>query len=511
MKGNGVMSDRCGAPVAPVRPNLVLIYTDQQRYDTLGSSGNTLVRTPHLDRMADEGVCFSRGYVTCPICVPSRVALWTGRENHTNLSFNNSRLLRAQECDFATQFRAHGYATALIGKNHCYPAPRLEQAFASVREAHHGGWCEPRTDAERRNRQARDGKMQVPLAADPAPAGENVTAQIFREAMAYLRNPPAQPYLLWLSIPDPHPPYMVSEPYASMYRDTVLPPPAWSEAEMRDKPYRQQLIVEWDRYEREYPGTRIDDLRRTYWGMVSCIDDHVGRLLDELRTSGQADHTLVLFTSDHGDYMGDHRMIRKGVNLYEALVHVPYIAWGCGCRARRTAAMVNNLDVLPTFAEFAGVPVPAVVQGRSFAAVLRGDRDTHREMVFLEHGDPGRPLRPGDLSSDAYARLASDSGHHLCREISRGRTKGARTDRYKYCFTPGDVDELYDRCCGGRWRPKTRGATSLRRGRLIRPRRASGGRTLCQADQKRARMPQAGRLELEVWNMRTYGPSITAS
>jgi arylsulfatase A-like enzyme len=170
----------------------------------------------------------------------------------------------------------------------------------------------------------------------------------------------------------------------------------------------------------------------------------VGRLLDYLRSSGQMENTLVLFTSDHGDYMGDHHMIRKGVNLYESLVHVPYIAWGHGCLSHRTEAMVNNLDILPTFAELAGVSPPPARHGRSFAAVLRGQADKHRDMIFLEHGDPGRPLQAGELDAETYARLGENTGHHLCPLISRGRTKAVRTDRYKYCFTPGDVDELYD-------------------------------------------------------------------
>ncbi len=427
------------------RPNIILVYTDQQRFDTLGVNGNPLIRTPNLDAMAGEGVNLSRFYVTCPICVPSRVALWTGRENHTNLSYNNNRLLFERETDFADIFRRSGYHTALIGKNHCFPAPRLPAAFDTFRDAHHGGWHEPQTEAEKRNPAVRAGKMQVPFADDPVPAEENVTAQIFGHAREFIARPRRRPYLLWLSIPDPHPPYMVAEPYASMYNDVDLPPPAWRENETADKPYRQRLIVEWDRYGREYPGDAIDTLRRLYWGMVSCIDDHMGRLLSDLRESGQAKNTVVLFTSDHGDYMGDHRMIRKGVTLYEALVHVPMVAWAPGrLAARATDAMATNVDIMPTLAEFAGVDVPGHVQGRSFAPVLRGEAKTHREEVFLEHGDPGAPLKPGDLDAAEYAALAEDSGPHLCATISRGRTKAVRTERYKYCVTPGDVDELYD-------------------------------------------------------------------
>jgi len=428
----------------PQRPNIILVYTDQQRYDTLGSSGNGLIRTPASDRMAEEGVCFSRSYVTCPLCLPSRVALWTGRYNHANRNYNNGRMMHPREVDFATRFREAGYHTALIGKNHCFPPDRLAEAFDYSRVVNHDGWADPQTDVERRDRAYRQDKMQVPFAADPMPAEENLTAQVFGEAMAFLDQPPTEPYLLWLSVPDPHPPYMVSEPYASMYDDTPLPPPAWREGEMADKPYRQQLLVEWNRYDHDYPGDRIDRLRRIYWGMVSCIDDHLGRLLDRLRASGADQNTLVIFTSDHGDHMGDHRLIRKSVNLYEELVHVPLIVWGGGVTPGLTDAMVSNIDLMPTLAEFAGVDTPEGVHGSSFAGVLRGERATHRQTVFMEHGNPGSPLQPGGLTVAQNEELAASPGHHLSDAVSRGRVKAVRTDRYKYCHTPGDVDELYD-------------------------------------------------------------------
>jgi arylsulfatase A-like enzyme len=286
--------------------------------------------------------------------------------------------------------------------------------------------------------------MHVPLAPDPVDPEENPTAQIVREAVRFVEQKRDQPYLLWLSIPDPHPPYMVAEPWASMYDATAVPPPAWREGEMSDKPYRQQLLVEWDRFNRDYPGDDILKLRRIYWGMVSCIDEHVGRLLATLERTGGDENTIVVFTADHGDYMGDHRMIRKSVNLYEALVHVPLIIRGPGIAARPTEAMVENVDILPTLAELAGVASPKGVQGRSFASVLRGERASHRSHVCLEHGNPGPVLRPGDLSPADHDRLRPYEEHHLCKEISSGPVKCVRSERWKFCMTPGDVDELYD-------------------------------------------------------------------
>ncbi len=431
-----------------MRPNVVIVYTDQHRYDMLGSSGNPWIRTPSLDRFAAEGVQFTRGYATCPVCVPSRVGLFTGRYNHTNGSYNNSRLLRPREYDLAEWLkRQAGYATALIGKDHCFGAHRLPQAFDFVREAHHCGFAPPLNAAEQRVNAVRQHQMQVPFADNPLDPADDVTGGLFRSAREYVseRNGQEQPFFLWLSIPDPHPPYMVPEPYRSMYDAVELPPPAWVEGEMDAKPHRQRQVVEWDRYGVEYSGDRIDTLRRIYAGMVSYIDDEMGRFVDHLRDVGLDENTVVLFTADHGDYMGDHRMIRKGPHVYEALVHVPLLARFPGqFPPRPTDAMVTNIDICPTICDLVGIAPPEGVQGRSFAPVLRGHADAHHQRVFLEHGDPGRPLQPGELSPEECERLRHDTGHHLCPTVSRGPVKGVRSDRWKYVYNAGDVDELYD-------------------------------------------------------------------
>jgi arylsulfatase A-like enzyme len=214
---------------------------------------------------------------------------------------------------------------------------------------------------------------------------------------------------------------------------------------MANKPYRQKAVVEWDRYGKEYPGDEILKLRRIYWGMVSYIDTEAGKLFDHLQARKLEEDTIVIFTTDHGDYMGDHRMIRKGPHVYEALVHVPLLMrWAGHFAARSTPAMVSNIDILPTLLDLAGLPIPDRIQGRSFGPVLRGESELHRECVFFEHGIPGNPLRPGDLSPEQARKLEASTGHHLCDDVMRGPTKGVRSERWKYCITPGDVDELYD-------------------------------------------------------------------
>ncbi len=431
--------------MAEKRPNIVVIYTDQQRWDTLGANGNDRIRTPNLDRMAAEGVKFARSYCTTPLCTPSRVGFFTGRYNHANGSYWNGMYVSPAEPDFAGVLKEAGYRTALIGKDHCFDDERREQAFDYLRLASHCAFDPPANKVERRINEVRGGKMQVPMADDPFSPEEDITGHLFRTACDFVGESREDPFFLWLSIADPHPPYMVCEPYASMYDPDDIPPPAWEEGETDNKPYRQQLIVEWDRYGRDYPNDDIRRLIAIYWGMVTYIDDEIGRLLDRLAALGLEEDTIVVFTSDHGDYMGDHRMIRKGPYLYDCLTRVPLLVrWPGQVEPQATDAMVENIDVMPTLCELAGVPTPESCQGSSFAPVLRGDADTHRDAVFLEHGVPGRPLQPGDLSDEEYAHLRESTAHHLCQTISRGPVKGVRTDRWKYCVTPGDVDELYD-------------------------------------------------------------------
>lgn len=429
----------------PTRPNIILIYTDQQRYDTLGINGNNLIQTPNIDSWASNGVHFTRKYVTTPICVCSRVALFTGRYNHTNLSYSNGRLIFDRETDFATTLRNNGYRTALIGKDHCFGNKRLNEAFDHTYVASHTGYQNPQTELENRVNEVREPTMQLPFAEDPIPPDENITASLFDSARDYVDNNTDNPFFLWLSIPDPHPPYMVCEPYASMYDDTDMPKPIWTSDEMYNKPFRQRQVVEWNRLEHDYPNDDILKLRRIYWGMVSYIDTEMGKLIDHLNTTGMADNTIVIFTADHGDYMGDHRMIRKGPHLYDALTHVPFIAsWPGHFSARSTDALISNIDIFPTLFDLVDLDLPQGVQGHSFASVLTEDRDHHRDHLFLEHGIPGPALQPGDLSPEKERELGEGWHHHLCPEISQGRTKGIRSERWKYCTTEGDVDQLYD-------------------------------------------------------------------
>ena len=429
---------------------MIIVYTDQQRYDTLGINGNDLIRTPNLDAFGRTGVNFRRGYVNSPICLPSRVSLFTGRYCHTTRSFDNAAFMSGRERDMATTFREHGYTTAIIGKDHCFGFGRrngLADFFDHQYTGGHLGLSDATPEIMERLKAVRGQAMQVPMADNPLKPEEDITGLLFENSRDYVGTQAEgeAPFFLWLSIPDPHPPYMVCEPYASMYDGVPLPPPVWCEGEMDNKPFRQQQVVEWNRYEMDYPGEAIDRVRRLYWGMVSYIDDEFGKLMDTLRKTGLDEDTIVIFTTDHGDYMGDHRMVRKGPHVYESLVHVPLmVRWGTRLPAQTTEALASNVDLFPTLCELCGIGQPEGIQGVSLVPVLRAEQEAVRDAVYFEHGSPGRPLQPDELTSEQCEELKHSTGHHLCPTIYRGRSRGVRWKDWKYVYNFGDVDELYN-------------------------------------------------------------------
>ena len=406
--------------------------------------------------MAQEGLTFDWAYCPNPSCVPSRCAVLTGRYPHTCRSRVNFVMLHPEERTFPQEMAASGYHLAHSGKNHAYPhsgSNSLREVFDWAYEVSHDGPVGPTIDPETQAYKAFLHKIFVDDAQEmgepwyPAatPFRREIcsTYQTAEAALTYLRTAAKEPFFLHCSFPEPHTPYTAPEPYASMYDPVRIELPGSYHDDLRTKPSYQLITQVVQRMDTE-PEWRVRRGLAMYYGMIRFIDDEVGRLLQYLRESGLAERTLVIFTTDHGEYVGEHGMISKANALYDSLMRVPLLIWWPGVvpAGRRVDHLMEQIDLAPTILELCGVPIPPGMQARSFAGLLTGGVYTPRAAVFAESGMEG----PATTMTEARELMERQAAHHWGGKPYswRGRVKMVRTRRWKYCYYLDGQQELYD-------------------------------------------------------------------
>ncbi|HLH73985.1 MAG TPA: sulfatase-like hydrolase/transferase, partial [Chloroflexota bacterium] len=283
---------------APNRPNVVVIMTDQQRWNTLGCYGHPVVRTPHLDALARRGVRFEHAYVPIPLCTPSRACLHLSqypashgiRANETFPVPDPSRTMPAL-------FRQAGYRSFLAGKDHLFGPEGRAVAFDRCVAFSHGG-REPSPDETPTDAAVREGRKGLMarkyVEVEPFPADACPTARITDYAIEMAEQAGDQPFFLWLSYPDPHPPFVVCEPYATLYRGAEIDPPITKPNESAEKPLRQQVSQRLMRMD-SYSVADLRRMREIYYGMITFVDDQIGRLLRHLDALGKRENTIFVF------------------------------------------------------------------------------------------------------------------------------------------------------------------------------------------------------------------------
>ena len=431
--------------------------TDQQKATAIDLYGGP-VRTRHLARLARQGLLYEHAFTPHPLCVPARVALWIGRWPHNTGARTNEIPMPRTETHFAQALHDAGYALGHFGKNHCFTQDDFDRCFDRVFLAGHGDRFGPGVTMVNTGPPpapdpatfiTHEGIRRPVAVARRAPPEESSTFRVTEEACRYLeeRAGGGQPLALWVSIPDPHTPLQVPEPYASRYPRETVPLPPWKEGEMETKPERQQVYYRlrrlWD--------VREDDVRLAasiYYGMIDFVDERVGALLDTLERQGLRERTIVVFTSDHGDYLGEHHLLDKSNAFYDCLTRVPLLfSWpGHLPEGERRPDLVSLVDVMPTVLQLAGVPLPDGGRG-IHGRLLPGTPGAPpgREAVFAEYG-AGGPAVTLDLIERLYPPGAPRPLHPLLREREgQGHAKMVRTRRWKYTHdTLGEADELYD-------------------------------------------------------------------
>jgi arylsulfatase A-like enzyme len=434
------------------RPNILLITSDQQRADCNGFE-NPHIRTPHLDQLAREGTRFSANITPNLVCQPSRASILTGMLPLTHGVWDNGVDLEPAvgEQGFAGTLARAGYDTAFIGKAHFATratfaptgTPECNKSQASYGPAwfgpymgfqhvelavlghlhrtrplerppmgHYERWLISRGENEEAIKLwAQSTRPEIGAAQtwhSALPVAWHTSTWVGDHAISWLagRGKAQQPFCAWVSFPDPHHPFDCPEPWSLMYdpRSVPLPKnrtkdlerrPWWHKASLESTPLLKDPAMLKFRAE----GSRVPDqsdaqlaeMTANYYGMISLIDYNVGRIMTALNDYGLAEDTLVVYTTDHGDMLGNHGLYLKGPTPYDDLMRVTLVARGPGVAKNQVVSEpVSTLDLAATFYDAAGVAKPAAVQSESLAGLLAGKPQT-RDTAYSEwHVHPSR-------------------------------------------------------------------------------------------------------------------------
>ncbi len=367
------------------RPNILLVTTDQQRFDTIYAAGNRYIRTPHLNWLSHRGVRFDRCYSDAPVCMPARATMMTGRAGYHNDLTTNSHSV--QPIDSTTSLPGMltqaGYQTRAQGKMHFYPRRKnygfehmelLEDYYRYMSK--HPEYGVPADHGM--------GQNEMEPAISTVSESYSLTHWTMERSVDFLETrDETRPFFLWTSFSNPHPPLDPCLHYWLQYKDAEVPPPVygdWSEEAERVPPgFRAATSVlnSCDRFDEAL----IKDVRRAYYALITQIDYNLGRLFARMRELGVLDNTLILFTSDHGDLLGDHHIGAKGAFL-EGSAHVPMLmrvpeADASGdLQGQVSDALVTLADVYATCLGAAGV-TPSdgyAIDGLDLREVAVGER-----------------------------------------------------------------------------------------------------------------------------------------
>lgn len=376
-------------------PHIILIMTDQQRFDCLGAMGNSLISTPNMDALARDGVLFRNAYVSVPSSTPARAGLLTGSSPWQHGMLGYSKVAEHYPNTMPQLLRDAGYYTFAIGKMHWTPQRNLHGFHGTLLDE--SGRVE---SADFVSDYRQWFKMEAP-GQDPDLTGigwNEHRGGVYKlderlhpthwtgdEAVRFINNYTLeQPLFLKISFARPHSPYDPPQRYLDHYKDVSVPAPwvgDWCEG-FADRPMTPDAPFG------NFGAAHALDSRRHYYASVSFVDDQIGRIIETLKQKGLYDNALIVFVSDHGDMLGDHYHWRK-TYAYEGSAHIPFIVKPARESAVQTNVKLDQLvelrDVLPTFLEAARVPQPQGMDGQSVLPILKNHRAVGRPYIDLEH------------------------------------------------------------------------------------------------------------------------------
>jgi len=392
------------------RPNFLIIYTDQQRWDALGASGNPEIYTPNLDKLASEGIQFNHYYVQNPICMPSRASFLSGRYPSALGITDMAVPVPEDTVTLPKLLTNYGYRTANIGKLHFLPHANRDHrdihpdyGFEHLEISDEPGCYEDAYRAWVRAKapdQLPHISLGLPPAAElwydlmgikdeishaerevmravPFPGSSDVTHSAFvaEQTMAYIDRHHEDNWMCIAGFYSPHHPWVVPQEFLNMYNPEELSLPQLPEH------------LEAKRGADCFPDEELRSAKHGYYAMISEVDHYVGKFMEQLESLGIADNTVVIFTSDHGEYLGDHLRYQKGYPGEDCISRVPcIIRWPNGVTApgRSFDGIVEAVDILPTILDCAAIPIPGYLQGESLAPVLTNRKQEGKDCAIME-------------------------------------------------------------------------------------------------------------------------------
>jgi arylsulfatase A-like enzyme len=448
--------------------NLLFLWTDEQRPDTIAAYGNPAIRTPHLDRLAAGATLFEAAYCTAPLCTPSRGSVVTGAYPHSHGAERNNVPLPATVPTVAEVLTAHGYRCGYAGKWHLGDELRAQRGFdafwSSIEDGYtpdHAaggfssyhrwlvdqGYTPPDATRDGTRVFSRQTAARLPEAAGKP-------AFLAGEACRFLDTFGREgPFALYVNFLEPH--FPLNGPWDDRYPPAAMTlPPTWYAPPDPALPLRYRLRQEG--FRRQNPHVAADDeagwkgAKARYWGLASLVDRYAGVILDRLEALGLAEETVVVYSTDHGDMMGEHRLLAKGVP-FEGASRVPLLIRAPGVPAGRVTTPVSQIDVLPTVLDLLGVPAPPSAPGASLRPLLGGEpaalpaRPAADGLAFGEVVIEWAGTPRGE-SVSGYRPPAADGGAaaEAALRAMAARQRTIRRGRWKLTVDEGGEHELYD-------------------------------------------------------------------
>jgi arylsulfatase len=418
------------------RPNVLLLYTDQQRWDTIRAGGNTFIHTPNLDRLAREGALFHRCYCNSPVCMPSRQSMLSGTYPSVNGCTDNGIEFDPNRLTLQEVLSTYGYTTANLGKLHfknhsnrdhrevhpqfgfdhlvlsdepgCYPdaymkwvEERAPQWLEQCRIALPPAFAGPSNNAPDRD----------PVKPYLFGAPEDLTHSAFvaDETISFIQQQTTgKPWFAIAGFYAPHCPFNPPVRFVKQLDPAEMPLPKFDQS---GGPFP------WDGVHRALTDAQWQKVKTYYYALISHVDDQVGKILDALEAAGQMEDTLILFTSDHGEHLGDHGIMSKGPPGLDSCARVPLLVRYPQKveEGMQYDELVESTDITSTIVDYCGIQIPPQFQGRSLRALLEGKEFEPRTSAFIELKSP-----------------------------FQNSWKAIRTDRYKYCINQNGWELLYD-------------------------------------------------------------------